>query len=216
MVLLIRHAERFPVTDRPNHSAVMLTDQGKRDARALGASVGRRFRSTTVWHSPIPRCRETAESLVVGATESGGRAQLGGPLGWLGGDLIGGDPIWVNEQIAVNGPEAFLRLWFDGEYSRQQIAPLQEAAALQMGQVLRQLQNSRSSVVADITHDWNLMLLREHYLRLRHEDVGVPAYLDSVAVLRRGGLTTVWSLGSATQLSDGRDAPSDTSPIRSA
>ena len=188
------------MTDIRTHAAVMLTEQGRLDALALGKLIGRRLGAAAIWHSPVPRCRQTAESLAAGARESGGLARVEGPRGWIGPDSVGGDPTWLNDQIAARGHDAFLRSWFDGRYSPAKMMPLAEAAANQMERVLLQLESSPSSLVIDVTHDWNLMLLREHYLGLRHEDVGFPSYLDSVAVLRRDGITTAWSLGRSVRL----------------
>jgi len=205
MVLLMRHAERAAVTDIRTHASVMLTEQGRLDALALGRLIGARFGRAAVWHSPVPRCRETADSLAAGAAESGGAARVEGPLDWLGGDFIGGEPGWVNEEIAARGPDAFLRAWFDGTYPPRLIAPLAEAAAFEMKEALSRLEDSPSPVTVAVTHDWNLLLLRERYLGLRHEDVGVPAYLDSVALLRRGESVALWSLGRSVRL-DGEAA----------
>ncbi len=45
-------------------------------------------------------------------------------------------------------------------------------------------------LVVDVTHDWNLMVLLEHFLGLTHEETGWPSYLDYILVERScGGLT---------------------------
>jgi broad specificity phosphatase PhoE len=67
-VLLIRHAEPLvventPATDRP------LTERGRDDAIALGASLGGRSPSSTVWTSSERRAGETA-ALVFPQTEA--------------------------------------------------------------------------------------------------------------------------------------------------
>ena len=200
LVLLLRHAERAAVTDLRSAAQVMLTEQGRADARSLGRLLGRRYGRASLYHSPIPRCRQTAEALADGAIEARGGARVEGPLEWLGFELTGGDPNWLNEQISAAGHEGFLRLWFDGRYPLDAIAPIARAASFQMRHILRQLEDSPSPVTVDVTHDWNLMLLREHYLGLRHEDVGVTPYLDSIALLRRDGVTTAWSQGRSVRL----------------
>jgi hypothetical protein len=189
-LFLLRHAERGPVTDIGTHASVLLTERGLLDARLLGGLIGRRFGPAAVWHSPVPRCRQTAEALAEGAG-----AAVAGPLAWLGGDFIGGEPAWINAQFAASGHDGFLRLWFDGAYPPARIAPLSEAAGYEMRQAIGHLDASTVPLSIGVTHDWNLLLLRERYLGLRHEEVGLPSYLDSVAVLRRGALTTLWSLG---------------------
>ncbi len=200
MVLLIRHAERSAVTDLRTHGDVMLTRQGLADARSLGRMLGRLHGGASLFHSPIARCRQTAESLAAGAIEAGAQARVDGPLEFLGTEFTGGDPVWLNQRIAAEGHEGFLRLWFDGRFPADAIAPIARAASFQMRYVLRQLEDPKSTVTVDVTHDWNLMLLREHYLGLRHEEVGVTPYLDSIAVLRRDGVTTVWSHGRSAPL----------------
>jgi hypothetical protein len=195
-LLLLRHAERGPVTDIGTHASVLLTERGLLDARVLGGLIGRRFGPVAVWHSPVPRCRQTAQALAegAGAVVAAG-ATVAGPLEWLGGDFIGGEPAWINTQFAASGHDGFLRLWFDGAYAPARIAPLPEAADYEMRQAVSHLDACDVPLSIAVTHDWNLLLLRERYLGLRHEDVGLPSYLDSVALLRRGAVTTLWSLG---------------------
>jgi broad specificity phosphatase PhoE len=200
MLLLVRHAERSAIIDLRSHAQVMLTEQGRLDARAFGRALGARFDRIVAWHSPIPRCKETAELLVGGAGELAPGAECVGALDWLGGEFIGGNPEWGNAQFAAHGEYGFLRRWFDGVYSRREIAPLSEAAAYMLGRIREHLSVLRGPAAVGVTHDWNLMLLRESYLGLRHEEVGVPAFLDSVALLERSGKLVLWSLGRTVEL----------------
>jgi broad specificity phosphatase PhoE len=204
MVLLVRHAERSAVIRNRTHATAMLTEQGHADSRALGRVLARRFGAPVLWHSPVPRCRQTAEGLALGAAAAGCRVAVRGPLDWLGGDHIGGHPEWIDAQVAVDGPEGFLRRWFDGRFTAGQITPIADAASYQLRHALAQLEGLSTPVAVDVTHDWNLMLMRELFLGLRHEDVGLIPFLDMVALLQRGRRTLLWSLGLSTPI-DGAD-----------
>lgn len=201
MVLLIRHAERTEVTDIRTHAAAMLTEQGRKDSLSCGRMLGRRLGKIVVWHSPVPRCEATAFLLAEGASRAH-ESRVAGCLPWLGGDFISGDPHLINDQIAAHGQEGFLRRWFNGCYSSRDIAPLARSASIELNEALRQLQNSERGVIVNVTHDWNLILLREAYMNLRHEEIGTPPYLDSVAILKQANRFLIWSLGRTVLLPD--------------
>lgn len=65
IALLLRHAERPPIPPGQLGNELGLTPDGRRAARALGASIGSRLRSLST--SPVHRCRETAEHIRMGA-----------------------------------------------------------------------------------------------------------------------------------------------------
>lgn len=201
IVLLIRHAERTEVTDIRTSSAALLTEQGKADALSCGRMFGSRFGKVVVWHSPAPRCEATAFLLAEGASASH-ESRVPGSLPWLGGDFVGGDPDLINDEISAHGQEGFLRKWFDGCYSPTDIAPLARCASIVLSGALGQFQGSDGRVIVDVTHDWNLMFLREAYMCLRHEEVGTPPYLDSVAIIKREDRLLIWTLGRTVLLPD--------------
>jgi broad specificity phosphatase PhoE len=65
--LVIRHGRRHPITEgSPDWgNSVQLTEEGKREARHFGTLL--RELPVRVFHSPISRCRETAECIIEGA-----------------------------------------------------------------------------------------------------------------------------------------------------
>ena len=201
MVLLMRHAERGEVTDIRTSAAAMLTEQGKTDALLCGRMLGNHFGQIAFWHSPAPRC-ETTAFLLAGEASRSRRSRVAGALPWLGGDFIGGDPDLINNEISVHGQGGFLRRWFGGRYAPTDIAPLARCAAFELNQALRQLQGLQRGVIVDVTHDWHLVFLREAYMDLRHEEVGTPPYLDSVAILQQQDRLIMWSLGRTVRLPD--------------
>lgn len=187
-ILFMRHAERYEINDMRTSHKVLLTEQGKEDARDLGAYLTGKTDKIRIYHSPVTRCRQTAECVIRGFTENGGNADLEGSLSWLSGDFIRADQTFISEYVTKHGPEVFLRHWFDGVIPAETITPLEEAAEHEMKLLLDQLDTVKGLVV-DITHDWDMSLLIEHYLGLRHEEVGIPGFLESVILYTRDGTT---------------------------
>lgn len=68
-VVLMRHAEKDDEKPGVKDRDRMLTTQGKREAFSMGEKIATAAagRPVTVWHSPVARCRQTAEQIAVGA-----------------------------------------------------------------------------------------------------------------------------------------------------
>ncbi|MDR1760607.1 MAG: histidine phosphatase family protein [Fibrobacter sp.] len=67
LLLLIRHAERFPIAAHdPHHGvATLLTKTGKLQAQTFGEKL-KPFSSAAYWSSPVMRCLETASLIAKG------------------------------------------------------------------------------------------------------------------------------------------------------
>ncbi len=161
---------------------ILLTENGRREACSLGKNLS--FLSPVrLYHSPVPRCRETAEEIHTGISATGNESEVAGEIFNLGGPYIQGDWLQVVKEVDRYGQGSFVRKWFNGEISTELIMPLEEAALLQLKTITENLEeNAHSSIY--VSHDWNIMILREYYFKLAHEDVGLPPFLDSVAVYR--------------------------------
>lgn len=160
---------------------VRLTEKGKTDAYTLGRNLTP-FSPIDLFHSPVPRCLETAQSLHQGIVGASKDAVLIGPLHELGGPYIIGNWMDVAGLVKVHGQLLFLRKWFNNELPKDLIMPLPDAAELHLRLIHNQLNTGRS--VINITHDWNIMALREYYFNLRHEDIGEPGFLDGLCAHR--------------------------------
>lgn len=183
--LLIRHAERQEISDVMKMFDALLTEKGRADAFALGgklASTG----SIVLYHSPVARCRETAEMIAAGIIDAGGSAEVRGATNDLGGFYLVGDGREMIPLIRKHDFLPFVRLWFDGALQPGLMMPLADAARAQLAFLEAQLGEGAFSFI-NVTHDWNVMLLREHYFGMRHDNLGAPAYLDGVACFRDGG-----------------------------
>lgn len=175
---MVRHAERHPIGKMINALEVELTDHGKIEAYTLGQTLAR-FCPIEIFHSPVPRCKQTAEGIYNGIQSIDTRANVSGYLLELGGPYITGDWNSIAAAIEQLGDNKFLRKWFDNELPSSLIMPLPKAAHIQINILVTQLKSSTLSSV-NITHDWNIMILREHYFNLRHEDIGDPDFLDGI------------------------------------
>lgn len=202
VALLMRHSERLPVLYSA-HYDVPLTENGRRMAHDLGRALAPRGR-IVLYHSFIPRCGETASCIADGAREAGAEATVIGVLDDLAGPYLK-DRDAVMDLADTMTPERFLRAWFDGALPEAILAPLHEAAASQLRPVHLALGRHPDALSVLVSHDWNLMTVREACLGARHEDVGWLPFLDGVAATpaANGGLTLAWADRRATASHDG-------------
>ncbi len=67
VALLMRHSNRFPITDPEKNYMVGLTEEGVRLAEQLGGVLREQFRPGRVMSSPVGRCVDTAQAIARGA-----------------------------------------------------------------------------------------------------------------------------------------------------
>lgn len=187
VAIIIRHAERHPIEKMADALVPTLTSKGRSDSVTLGRSLAPQG-PYAIFHSPVPRCRETAECISEGMAGGGTAATLAGPLLDLGGPYITGNWDGIVAAIEQLGHSLFIRRWFDNELPAGLIMPLPQAARVQAGILAGQLRDAVTSFI-NITHDWNIMILREYYFHLRHEEIGDPGFLDGLlAFIEKGRL----------------------------
>lgn len=175
--ILLRHAERGHIAHPASGHDVVLTPKGESDSLDLGCALAARG-PLVVAHSPVPRCRQTAESLVAGAVRMGGDARVLGPDGGLGGPYLVDAPAALD--VAGRLADRFVREWFDGNVGAHLIWSRRVAAMHHARLVRRYLASHPHAHVILVTHDWNLLTVREEFLGLRHEEHGWPAFLEPV------------------------------------
>jgi broad specificity phosphatase PhoE len=189
---LMRHSVRGPVTDLRTSPDVQLTPEGVVAARRFGQGLpaGRPVRLV---HSPIERCAQTARAVAEGFVRAGGSAEVLGPLPVLGAPYVQ-DFERLVEASGRYDPWAFVRVWFDGRLPAGIVLPADEAARGQLDVLGAHLAGTPGGgLTLLVSHDWNVMLLRERLLGVRHDDAGWLDYLDGV-VLAAGatGLRLRW------------------------
>jgi hypothetical protein len=197
--LVVRHAERHPIVDLRTHHTLLLTERGHAMAddggRALaalltGASSPAPALRLRAVHSPVERCAETARGLVQGARAGGAEAVV------VGEDVVLGDPFLRDRRralaLAHELGHGFLRAWFDGRVDDDVLQHHREAAHHQLAAWARHVGRPDGAdrvhdddVVVMVSHDWNIALVREVVLGVRHEDTW-PQFLDGVVVALDG------------------------------
>jgi len=181
IAILMRHAERGHFSHPAEGASVPITPQGAINAAALGRSLAK-FSNLHLTHSPVGRCRQTAEALGRGAMEAGSRVTMLGEDGRLGG------PYMLNVSAALDKAGElgyrFVREWFDGHICPSLLKSRRETALEQVATVNDHLRHAKQGLVIMITHDWNLLAVREELFGLRHEDDRWPGFMDGVVVWR--------------------------------
>jgi broad specificity phosphatase PhoE len=191
LAVLLRHSARGRLSDTRSSPLVPLSDEGRAAARAFGRGLptGRRV---VLRHSWVERCRETADLIAEGYREAGGRAEVAGADGPLGASYV--RDLDALASLADTLGRGFVRPWLDGTADPAVIAPPAEAAAGMTDRIVRLLADSApGDLHLLVTHDWNVLVVREVCLGVRHEDAGWADYLDGV-VFRPdgGGVEAIW------------------------
>lgn len=177
----LRHAERHPITDPAWPDLPELTATGRADAEAFGAALAG-FELVRLFHSPVLRCRQTAEGIAAGVQRIGGRVELLGAHEPLGISYTH-DRVEFGRLFEIHGDNRFMRLWCDGALPRTALDPAAECSeqivAFIRGRLAEHAADARS-LDLHVSHDINIMAVREACLGLRHEDAGWLEFLDGV------------------------------------
>jgi bisphosphoglycerate-dependent phosphoglycerate mutase len=177
--ILMRHAERFEIESISNHMKAELTEKGKSDAKLFGKDIASGFDSADIFHSEIKRCFQTAESIRKGIEEQNRKCSIKGSLSWLGVDIINADSSYLDAFINKNGIDKFYRKWFCNGFTKNIINPYSEIAEQKFVKIKQQLNNS-TRLTINVTHDWNLMVLLRHFLKMYEDKISIPGYLDYI------------------------------------
>jgi broad specificity phosphatase PhoE len=186
VAVLMRHAERDPIVTVEDSLGARLNDAGKAHARSLGEKLAR-FENLRFFHSPVERCRQTAEEIAAGAETRGAKPRMGGELFDLGGPYMK-DWRAVMKRVFDIGAGTFVRDWFGGRLPPGLAMEPAAAAGGQLAILADQLADPDwSGATINVTHDWNMLLVRNHYFDLDQRALGWPDYLEGVAAFQQDG-----------------------------
>lgn len=179
--VILRHAERFPILDSADPTLAELTPDGVAAAEAFGARV-HGFDCVRIFHSPIKRCQQTAEWIARGVSSTGCPVGIAGPEDALGVDYI----IDLKEagRLTVQHGNHFVRLWLSGQVAPTVMRAAEQVAARKLAFLTRRLQEPcphGRRLDVHVSHDWNIIVLRELVCGVRHEEAGWLNFLDGVA-----------------------------------
>jgi hypothetical protein len=183
--IFLRHAERFPIVDAADPTLAEITPAGAAAAEAFGAGITG-FDCVRLFHSPIKRCRQTAECIARGLESTGCSVEIAGAERTLGVDYI----LDLKEagRLTLLHGNHFVRLWFTGQIAPTVIRPVAHIAAGKLVYLTQRLQEPCARgrrLDVHVSHDWNVIILRELMLHVRHEEAGWLTYLDGLAFSSR-------------------------------
>lgn len=184
--IMIRHAERDPISSVREIDLVGLTEAGSAAARDLGRRLAH-YPELRVFHSPVARCERTGTAIAEGAAEGGSRV-----LEVSRESLLGGSYTIDRTRAFAKAEELgsqFLRVWFSGDLEPGLMRPFDDSLHEHLSLVRKGLETStpRKLLIVYVTHDWNVSVVREGLLGIRNEDAGWPEYLDGVSFALRSG-----------------------------
>lgn len=207
VAILMRHAERGHFNHPAEGANVPITAQGRADAESLGRSFGS-CGSIELFHSPVGRCRQTADAIGRGAAQAGVAIPSIVEKGVLGG------PYLLNVTAALNKAgelgHRFVREWFDGGLAPGLLKAREATAREQLQAVDTCLSRAERGLVVMVTHDWNLLAVREELFGIRHEDDRWPGFLDGLIVWRADGLLHVAFAGTSVTVAEAGARADDT------
>ncbi|HDZ18045.1 hypothetical protein LCGC14_0950700 [marine sediment metagenome] len=158
IILILRHSQRNEPDINEKNANMELTVQGHRIAKKFGEMLPQN-RTIRLFHSPVNRCKETAEQIHEGFKENGGESIYKGECDVLWG--IGLDKqFFMSELAKFHSLEVFYR-WVSGFYKTSQMPPLlpyvQRAAEILWNQVKYMPDNG---IDIYISHDWHILTYR--------------------------------------------------------
>ncbi len=188
--VIIRHADRLTISSVTDSLRVGLNQKGREDALRFGRGIAG-DRPVRFFHSPALRCRETAEAIAQGLTMSG-RSVLGQSETW---DLCA--PYLKDDRtlaVADRLGHGFMRAWFDGQIDPEWLLPAPQAASTVLSPILGQMAVPEEGPRLDVhvSHDWEVVLLRDVLFRTRYEYEGWIGYLDGIMFVREADAVTAW------------------------
>jgi broad specificity phosphatase PhoE len=184
-VLIIRHSQRHEPKLADENKYMELTSQGRKIARLFGMKLPKK-KTIRLFHSPVNRCKETAEEIYEGFKESGGKSILKGEctavfeIGINMNSFMAEAQKFRYDEYFYNYQKIFFR-WVAGFYPPDEWSSLiqysQNAAKVIWNELKLAPQNG---IDIYVTHDWHLMTLRFGWFGLPPDDKWV-GYLGGFA-----------------------------------
>jgi broad specificity phosphatase PhoE len=187
VVALMRHSAREFEPGR--HDLLNpLTDEGRTLARRLGNELPKALLARA-YASPAQRCVETAELILEGHKERGGRVARQRPVEALGVFYVLDQMKMYRAMTQATGQAPFLERWFAGAVEGDVMMPADVAAKLVARVAAAKLDSpiARPQLEICVSHDMTLYLVRDRLLGRPVAESGVVNFLDAVMFYHRDG-----------------------------
>jgi len=168
IVLILRHSHRISSKDAEKLAKLRLTPQGHEIAKILGSLLPKE-RPIRLFHSIVKRCEETAENILRGFKEKGGKGELKGVLDALYD--IGTDGIYIIKKAVEHAGQKFLNHWAAGLYPPNKIKTLSSYSKESAFEIWKLLDNApENGIDIHISHDLSIMGFRLGWFGLPAQD----------------------------------------------
>jgi hypothetical protein len=201
--LLIRHSNRHPIPKGViEHRDVPLTTEGRKLAFQFGKKLPKSY-SIRLYYSPIPRCRETAEYLMKGIHNNSGSAKMMGEKDFLYINLI--DQREIVRILEEIGHHSFGYCWLKGKLDQEIIEPPKLVSLKIIEGIFTLMKNGiHNSMDIHVTHDLNILSVRDVISPIQNENFDWPEYLDGIIVTQNeDNVMLIWREISKTIENDG-------------
>ena len=173
--IILRHSIREPIKDAKDSYRQRLTDEGVELAKHLGKILSLHSDDFTFFHSPFPRCEQTATSIRDGIATNNKRTIDIRPFEPLAGFFYRN---WDYCAALMNKQE-FTKKWFANKIPAACIMPIKEAGNFMLNEITNHNHDPVTKIF--ITHDWNVFCLKSLFFQT-YEEMEVPAYLEGIIV----------------------------------
>ncbi len=186
MSVMIRHSARHYDSENPqNEPFLLLTEEGKEFSYNLGKSLPPDY-TLRFYSSMMGRCIETAYLIDKGYVAQNGLTEHNKMEPFLAPSYVK-KPFELMKVLQKTSPN-FIRHWFAGKISSDIIDPSQPAAQFIVEMLVEKLKDLPDNHInMGVSHDWNLYLVKEHVMGLKHENVGKVEYLEGLVVYQEKG-----------------------------
>ena len=172
IIIILRHSHRKHSGDAEKLSQLALTPLGHEIANLFGKALPK-DRPIRLYHSVVTRCIETAQKILSGFQEIGGKGQIIGSLESL--YSIGSDAYYIINKAIQHAGKKFLNHWAAGLYPPDKIKPLMDYARESAREIWQLIKNAPDSGIdIHISHDLSIMGFRLGWFGLSTHDWWVP------------------------------------------
>ncbi|MHA1147584.1 MAG: histidine phosphatase family protein [Promethearchaeota archaeon] len=164
IVLFIRHSHRKESNNAKELKKLGLTSMGCEIAKIFGTLLPKE-RKIRLFHSPSPRCVETARKIQEGFQEIGGISENLGAVSPL--NDVKSSKGFIASQTLINPGFEFIERWHDKYYSNMDIIPFSEYCINVHKKIMENSKSTEESGLnIHITHDLFIIALRKGFFNL--------------------------------------------------
>lgn len=180
--LLLRHGPREKIADASVASAVSakLTEEGHRFAERFGTLLPS-AQPLRLFHSPVPRCRDTASAIAKGHEKLGGAASILGARVFLAAAFVRDEKLLIKE-IAARGLREFMHDWARGDVDESVVQPAELAARGLLQGIFQSWSEAQGTIDVHVTHDIVVLALSSLAWDITVDDFPWPGFLDGFVI----------------------------------